>query len=212
MIYDPDLNILNPAVFFAIVIAILREGRIDLLHLAPPCSTFSIILNTDPRTMVRSTAHPEGLPGLQGHKLEKVILGNALADSAATMLTVQDEALNLTQLEQPDRSLMRKYKPVEDALIKTGSYPYRRDSCVDGAPWKKPLVVYLKASAVGDSFKAVCQGGHDHIPLRGTAPCGRLWTRIACPYWPKWAQTNSVCWAPVLGSHVRRANWGIHQQ
>ena len=44
ILYHPDFDLLNP-LFFAIVIGLILEGRFALIHLAPPCSSFSMAVN-----------------------------------------------------------------------------------------------------------------------------------------------------------------------
>ena len=48
------------------------------MHLGTPCSSFSIIINSDPFTKLRSRFFPLGLPDLSPYKREKAELGNAL--------------------------------------------------------------------------------------------------------------------------------------
>ena len=93
-----------------IVVGLIKEKRFFLIHFAPPCSSFSIALNSDPRSAVRSSEFPEGLPNFVPYKQEKVHLGNALADITVTLAMAQHEAENLAQVEQPWRSLMSVYK------------------------------------------------------------------------------------------------------
>ena len=47
---------------------------------------------------------------------------------------------------------------------------YQRDACVDGAPWRKPLLIVMRCESVGYSIRSLCQGGHSHITLSGPAP------------------------------------------
>ena len=106
---NPDFNLLHPT-FVMIVVGLIKEKRFFLIHFAPPCSSFSIALNSDRRSAVRSSEYPEGLPNLVPYKQEKVQLGNALADITVTLASAQHETENLAQIEQPWRSLMLQYK------------------------------------------------------------------------------------------------------
>ena len=45
LVLDPSNILLNP-LSMAIVVGIIDEGRVSLLHLGPPCSSFSISLNS----------------------------------------------------------------------------------------------------------------------------------------------------------------------
>ena len=44
VIYSPEFNVLNPQ-FLAVVVGILASHLVDLAHVAPPCASFSAILN-----------------------------------------------------------------------------------------------------------------------------------------------------------------------
>ena len=171
---NADYDLLN-ASFLAVVLGVLASGIVDFVHLAPPCSTFSIALNGCSATRVRSWEEPSGIKGLNKRQQYKVSVGNALAEAAATIMAVQHKAGNLFQLEQPAESIMMAYKPMEEALRATESRGYQRDACADGAPWRKPLVLYTPTRRVGQSLVAGCPGCKSHIKLRGKAS----------PYWPE---------------------------
>ena len=70
--------------FLGICLGLIFERRIRMLHVGPPCSSFSMSCNGCPSTMMRSEEHPEGLPFLSQIRREKVTLGNALAEVAVT--------------------------------------------------------------------------------------------------------------------------------
>ena len=203
---DPDYNVLNAA-FMTVVIGVLLSHLIDLLLLAPPCETFAIARSTNPLTRVRSKEFPNGLPGLQPKLAEQVRLGNALAEAAAVMFKAQHKAGNLVQLEQPAGSLMEHSSAMKAALEEVGAKGYQRDSCFDGAPWRKSLICFTPTAAVGISLVAHCRGCKDHIRLRGKAENGVDWTRIAAPYWPGWARAIASKWMPVLKAHCRKEKW-----
>ena len=44
ILYHPDLDLLNPQ-FLAVVIGLVLEGRFAIIHLGPPCSSFSMAVN-----------------------------------------------------------------------------------------------------------------------------------------------------------------------
>ena len=68
---------------------ILLSCLVDLLHLAPPSSTFSAIVNGFTHSQMRSMEFPGGLPGLDETKMQKVRLGNALVEVAALLIRDQ---------------------------------------------------------------------------------------------------------------------------
>ena len=138
---------------------------------------------------------------MPSYKAEKVRLGNALADVTVVLATAQVKAGMFCEFEQPGRSLMLLYKPIFDMMAEHKFIAYRRDSCLDGAPWRKPLLVITPCAEVGKAIEGACPGGrgHDqHIVLRGPAPDGVPWTRVAASYWPAWARTVARAWGPVL--------------
>ena len=116
-------------------------------------------------------------------------LGNSLAEVAAILIKAQHKAGNLFQLEQPAGSLMVEFAPAKEALITTGAAGFQRDACKDGAPWRKPLILYTATRTVGRALTARCHGCPEHIRFRGKAANGLDWTRVASPYWPAWARS-----------------------
>ena len=61
---------------------IIREGNIEYVHFAPPCGTASAARNIrrrfiDPKPL-RTAAHPDGLPDLQGTDRIRLDLANEL--------------------------------------------------------------------------------------------------------------------------------------
>ena len=204
---DISFNLLNP-LFLAIVVGIISEGRVLLLHLAPPCSSFSVALNSAAASAVRSIEFPSGLKELPQYKQDKVKLGNALADVMVTLASAQARVGRLVQFEQPRRSLMLSYPPVMSMMREFRLEAYQRDACVDGAPWRKPLLVITPTVKVGLALSATGPGGHEHIILRGPAMQGIPWTRVAAPYWPAWCRAIVRAWDPALrqelDNHARK--------
>ena len=72
-------NLLDPG-FFTMILGLILEGHIAVLHLGPPCSSFSMAFNRFPSQRIRSAEYPQGLPGLNHVQQEKVDLGNTLAE------------------------------------------------------------------------------------------------------------------------------------
>ena len=197
LFFDPSYNLLNP-LFMGIAVGIISEGRVLLLHLAPPCSSFSVALNSAQASAVRSSDAPSGLPGLPKYKEDKVRLGNALAEAMVVLASAQARLVRFVQFEQPARSLMLAYPSVTSTMDEFKFVAYQRDACVDGAPWRKPLLIVTPTSPVGRRLSATCPGGHTHIVLRGHSPQGGPWTRVAAPYWPAWTRAIVAAWRPTL--------------
>lgn len=55
--------------------------------------------------------------------------------------------------------------------------------CSFGAAWKKPTRFITSVSSLR-RLASFCSADHEHQPLRGGAPCGALWTKLACAYPP----------------------------
>ena len=56
-----------------------------------------------------------------------------------------------------------------------------------GAPWRKPTMIAANVAELLGLYRR-CDGCHEHISFKGNAPCGRSWTAVASPYWPKFAR------------------------
>ena len=63
VVLDAACNLLT-TLFMVIVVAIICEGRIFLLHLGPPCSSFPIAVNSARASAVRSIEYLAGLPDM----------------------------------------------------------------------------------------------------------------------------------------------------
>ena len=83
---------------------------------------------------MRSRGSPSGLPDIPPCKWEKVRLGNALAEAMVVLASAHARTGRRVQVEQPSRSLMMVYPPVEAIVKEFGFVAYQRDACVDGAP------------------------------------------------------------------------------
>lgn len=90
IVYNPDFDLLNPF-FLAIVLGLIFERLIRVLHLGPPCSSFSMACNRFKRYAMRSSREPGGFKKLLPHRVQKVRLGNALADIAARLADAQEK-------------------------------------------------------------------------------------------------------------------------
>ena len=105
IVTNGDFDLLNP-MFLAVLIGLLLEGRVALLHLAPPCASFSMAVNRHRRHAMRSWEYPGGLPDLRQHQELKVRMGNDLADVSIRLIKAQVAGHGSWQLEQPASSLM----------------------------------------------------------------------------------------------------------
>ena len=195
ILYCADFDLLNP-IFLGICLGLIFERRIRLLHVGPPCSSFSMACNGCLATMMRSVIYPEGLPVLSAIRREKVTLGNALASVAVKLCQAQSLAGGLWMWEQPWTSLMWIYPPVKAFLAKYCEGMAYVDVCWFGAPWKKPTGLAANFEQI-ENLSRTCVCTKPHTVLRGQGPGGKAWTAIASPYWPafahSWACECSFC-------------------
>ena len=88
-LYDEVYSLLDPKLM-SIVIGLILEGRFALIHLAPPCSSFSRAVNRFMSYALRSFDFPEGLLNLPEAQMLKVELGNVLAEVAVRLAMAQE--------------------------------------------------------------------------------------------------------------------------
>ena len=120
VVYNPDFDLLNP-LFMAVVLGLIFERLVRVLHLGPPCSSFSMAVNRFKSYAMRSAKEPGGFRNLPPHREEKVRLGNALAQVAVRLAEAQEKAGNYWMLEQPATSLMWLYEPIANLIAKLSS-------------------------------------------------------------------------------------------
>ena len=133
VITSPITDLLNPA-FVMLVLGLILEGHITVLHLGPPCSSFSMAVNRFLSQRIRSRENPEGLGGLRPDQQEKVIVGNHLAEISITLARAQMRVRRFFQLEQPASSLMLQLPSFRKLLADPSVHLAARCVCVDGAP------------------------------------------------------------------------------
>ncbi len=176
---------------------LLIEGRVAVLHLWPPCSSFSWTVKRFWSHLLRSHELPEGLPNLSADKAHKVRMGNELLDVAITLFQVQHHAGGDGQLEQPTTLLTLLVKAMLRMITELGLTVATRSACADGALWRKDTTLVCSFGHI-KFVEHACISGHQHILLEGRAPCGRCWTAAAAPYWHGWARTVAGSWRPWL--------------
>lgn len=88
VVFDTSFVLQNP-LFIAFVVRRIDEGRVQVLHIGPPRSSFSIALNSARASAVRSVDEPAGLYNIPECKKDKVRLGNDLADATVILASAQ---------------------------------------------------------------------------------------------------------------------------
>ena len=204
VLIDPAFNLLDP-VFVSIVLGLILEGRVAVLHVGPPCSSFSWAVNRWRKFAMRSMCFPEGFWDLPPHRAEKVRLGNALAEVSLRLCKAQEQVHGYWQWEQPKDCLMFRVREISAFVWRVGVFLAETFVCAFGAPWAKPTWVFSNFASILELSRACPPYHHEHIPLVGYAPCGRNWTAIAGPYWPAFARAWSQVWRPVLSDCLMRA-------
>ena len=172
ILYCPEFDLLNP-LFLGLCLGLIFERRIRLLHVGPPCSSFSMACNGCPSTMMRSMECPDGLPNLSPIRREKVTLGNALAQVAVKLCQAMSLAGCLWCWEQPWTSLMWVYGPVKAFMLKYCEGMAYVDVCFFGAPWKKPTGLAANFKGIEDLSRWCCCV-RPHQILRGQGPGAKL--------------------------------------
>ena len=162
------------------------RGLFFLVHFAPPCSTWSRARLPPLR---RPGEHIEGVLGLTAKQRERLREGTALARACVLLAEACLQHGVGFSIENPRSSMMWLWGPMAKILEHPSVIIVDLVYCRFGAPWLKPtrLVTNIRELA---ALQGGCPGGHVHQALRGTAPCGTLWTRLACAYPAKLCEAN----------------------
>ena len=175
---DERCDLADP-MFFRMVHAVLASGRVELLHLGPPCASFSVAVSPPQR----SPSEPYGLCTLSDKARAKVEAGTHLILAAIELLTVQISVGNRGSLGQPERSQAQWLQEFSGMLVHLNLVTSVCHYCAYGMRWKKPTKFWHSWYPL-DLFRK-CPGGHSHRELRGTTKVkGKTvkWTSLASPY------------------------------
>jgi len=145
-----------------------KSGRIRCLHGGPPCRIFSRARRTDcwgSAPILRSDAHPQGIPGMVTRQVEE---GNLLAARFAKIAKAVHRAGGWWSLENPARSFMWDYTPIKMLAKLPGAVFYNGDQCIFGGPYVKPTG-WLTTAPFFSIVAQKCPGPphHSHQPLQG---------------------------------------------
>ena len=162
----------------------VRAGQFWMVHLGPPCSTFSRARLPS----LRSNGHPWGIPGLSKKEKEIVNDGSLMCLVAVEVAKRCLEAGVGFSLENPATSMMWVFPPMQEFLEKAGVIVVTLDYCQFGEEWRTSTKIMTNVPELIDlgrrcSGRGVCSRTRlPHQVLRGMAPCGLPWTRVACAY------------------------------
>ena len=212
ILYNTDFDVLNP-LFLCVVLGLIFEHLIAMLHLGPPCASFSMAVNRFVTYAMRSSASPAGLPDLPPHREEKVRLGNALAVVAVRLAEAQQRAGGLWTFEQPASSLMLLYDPVAKLFANEYVVMVVTHVCSFGAPWKKPTMLAANFPEIRGVVRR-CSCTKPHLTLQCNSPLGNHglpWPALTGPssLSAGWRAPARTCLIPLLLAARRRISQAL---
>ena len=98
VLFDARMNLLSP-IAVATILSLIHEGRVAILWLGPPCGSFSMACNGTPSTQMRHLHNAAPLLPLPPHRVERVEVGDALADIASRLFIEQAKSGGVAILE-----------------------------------------------------------------------------------------------------------------
>lgn len=169
----------------------LRSGRVQLVWLGMPCTTFSRARRNDglgPGPL-RTTDAIWGLQGLNQTDQRKLRDGNALFLFTLRIVKLCQSLHIPYVIENPDPSMAWDMPPMRSFMQSVGAKTCQLDFCMFGAKWEKPTRLaynFLDLDSLNirccSSNHICCRTHRPHLPLKGRASSGQFWTLIAQPY------------------------------
>eukprot|EP00435_Cladocopium_sp_Y103_P058259 s502_g20.t1 len=147
----------------------IRLGRVDAVHLGPPCGTASKARNIpikrklikrgapNPQPL-RSQRYPLGFPWLRGVNRQRVQAANALYKFSARLALICEECSTLFTIENPHNSMLWITPYFRPLLQKF--FLHIVDSCEYGSSRKKATAFLANFDA--PRLKQRCRGNHVH--------------------------------------------------
>ena len=115
---------------------------------------------------------------------QKLREGTALMRAAIAIAFAAIESNIGFSLENPRSSMVWEWEEMKALMRAKGVVTIDLVYCMYGMPWLKPTRIITNVKEL-NVLSCQCSCGQVHQTLRGVAPCGTLWTRIACPYPPR---------------------------
>ena len=156
---------------------LLRAGVVRALWLGTPCTSFSRareIPNWPNVLPIRSSEHPEGLPGLPPHLQLQVDVGNRLARSSAQIMELARQLGVPAATEGPSTSRMWALDCWTRLISRSGTRVAVTDYCQDGKPWRKRTHLVSVCMPLDNAVRHCCgrsscsRTGKPHMQLQGT--------------------------------------------
>ena len=166
---------------------LLESGCILGLGIAIFCSSFSRAV----RPPVRSSAEPYGLANLSGKMLEKVLLGNAYAIWASSLIQLCRELKIHYWVENPDGSFLWLLPEFLQLGSNQSEQLCRLDYCNFGTVWRKRTRFLTSCHLAGQVWW--CSRDHRHVHLKG-------WNKQKHCAWTRFAQTYPRALCKILAT------------
>ena len=174
---DPSHDLLRTG-FLERLVGLIQSGYFFMVHLAPPCSTWSRAR----RPPLRARGDRiYGLPDLNRAQRRRAEEGNSLARAAVRLVRSCIEAKVGFSIENPCSSMLWDMPEMIDIKNTSGTTSVSLVYCAYGAKWLKPTRLLTNVKELA-SLARSCTGDHKHQTLRGLSPEGVLWTRLAAAY------------------------------
>ena len=152
---------------------LIRHHSVCYVHLAPPCGTASRARDRplshklkaagvpEPKPL-RSEAHPEGLPHLEGVDLERVRSANSIYVLAVKVANLCSDMNVLCSIENPATSYFWLFPGMND-LLSRGYSDVEFDGCMHGGS-RDRLCKWRVLGHAFDPLKLKCDSTHEHKP------------------------------------------------
>jgi len=131
---------------------------------------------------VRSPRYPRGLPRMRVTMRQKVREGNQHTDFTKEAIVRTEKVGSHFWVENQDSSYLWRMRGYQRFLDPSSSWTMRIDFCRFKTKWRKRTRFGTSIPALR-GLRMLCQGGHEHLVLRGMSRVHRRpWTSVAEPY------------------------------
>lgn len=151
-----------------IVKSLIAKPECIFVHFAPPCGTSSRARLIQRRgrynpPILRTETHPNGIPGLSGTLLARVLAANALYAVTCDLVKWCIEHDTYFAVENPGRSFMWDTDPFRDILQAHPCHQVMFHHCRYGSSRRK-LTRFWHNIPTFQTLEAYCQNDHAHEP------------------------------------------------
>lgn len=190
ILYDAKYDMEDPVSFarlFSELKSLLKQERLLGVHLAPPCTTWSIARHP----MVRSRKWLWGLPHLAGKARAQVLSANRVIKNVLTLIDWLIVNNVPCSVENPQSSRLFLLPFFRLHIAAERLKPVVCHFCQFGEAWRKATTFLCGGLSNTGALALKCSGRNGicsrtqrrHIALSGTHPERRIpWTKVAEPY------------------------------